>query len=284
MIVLVQYSGKEVIMLPWKYITGSRNLLRPYGVILSSRAYAARKGYREKAKKKKVKVEEKKVGFIPHNLRNLDKFKPTTSRRIDDSWKRDPTDDVYLGKFYKWKVYSFAEALQCHRESHHPTVYNLPSAPLNVTIELDMRADKKNKYVEKFTRIVGIPCPFNHGETRKIVAFCKSTELQQIALDAGANVSGGSELIKSIQVGDLSMHDHQYVVAHNDILPELVSIRGLLKKNFPTTRNGTLTNDVAECIERLSKGINYSTQRDSYEEDYGWIDTCLGTVSGHLTE
>lgn len=31
---------------------------------------AARKGTREKARKKKVKVEVTKVGFIPHNQRN----------------------------------------------------------------------------------------------------------------------------------------------------------------------------------------------------------------------
>lgn len=36
---------------------------------LQVRNYAARKGTREKAKKKKVKVEVKKVGFIPHKLR-----------------------------------------------------------------------------------------------------------------------------------------------------------------------------------------------------------------------
>lgn len=35
---------------------------------------AARKGTREKARKKKVKVEVKKVGFIPHNQRNKDRF------------------------------------------------------------------------------------------------------------------------------------------------------------------------------------------------------------------
>lgn len=34
---------------------------------------AARKGTREKARKKKVKVEIKKVGFIPHNQRHKDK-------------------------------------------------------------------------------------------------------------------------------------------------------------------------------------------------------------------
>lgn len=34
---------------------------------------AARKGTREKARKKKVKVEVKKIGFIPHNQRGKDK-------------------------------------------------------------------------------------------------------------------------------------------------------------------------------------------------------------------
>lgn len=34
---------------------------------------AARKGTREKARKKKVKVEIKKLGFIPHNQRGKDK-------------------------------------------------------------------------------------------------------------------------------------------------------------------------------------------------------------------
>lgn len=35
---------------------------------------AARKGTREKARKKKVKVEVKKIGFIPHNQRGKDKW------------------------------------------------------------------------------------------------------------------------------------------------------------------------------------------------------------------
>lgn len=34
---------------------------------------AARKGYREKARAKKVKKEVKKIGFIPHNLRDKHK-------------------------------------------------------------------------------------------------------------------------------------------------------------------------------------------------------------------
>ena len=44
-----------------------RQNVRP--LFVSATNEAARKGTREKARKKKVKVEIKKVGFIPHNLR-----------------------------------------------------------------------------------------------------------------------------------------------------------------------------------------------------------------------
>lgn len=50
----------------YKHVT-SYNFL-PIG-FLQARNYAARKGTREKARKKKVKVVIEKVGFIPHNLR-----------------------------------------------------------------------------------------------------------------------------------------------------------------------------------------------------------------------
>lgn len=44
-----------------------RQNVRP--LFVSATNEAARKGTREKARKKKVKVEIKKVGFIPHNMR-----------------------------------------------------------------------------------------------------------------------------------------------------------------------------------------------------------------------
>lgn len=45
----------------------------PVCSVFQIREYAARKGTREKARKKKVKVEEKKTEFIPHNQRGLEK-------------------------------------------------------------------------------------------------------------------------------------------------------------------------------------------------------------------
>lgn len=65
------------------------------------------------------------------------------SRKFDDSLKRDPIDDVYVAKYYKWIVYPFAEAVQCHKETHHPEMYNKPDANLHVSIELNMQGEKK---------------------------------------------------------------------------------------------------------------------------------------------
>jgi len=38
----------------------------------------------------------------------------------------------------------------------------------------------------------------------------------------------------------LSLQDFRFVVAHPDILPELVSVRGLMKRKFPNKKSGTL--------------------------------------------
>lgn len=65
------------------------------------------------------------------------------SRKFNDSWKKDPIDDVYAMKYYKWIVYPFAEAVQAHRETHHPEMYNKPNANLFVTLDINMQGEKK---------------------------------------------------------------------------------------------------------------------------------------------
>lgn len=75
-----------------------------------------------------------------HDIREAKKKKLEAKDVIlDDSKKSDPIDNVYISRLYKWKVHSFEEAVQNHRETHHPTIYNLPNAPINALIELDMQ-------------------------------------------------------------------------------------------------------------------------------------------------
>lgn len=103
--------------------------------------------------------------------------------------------------------------------------------------------------------------------------------MQEEARDAGAALVGGSELVKQIQSGDVLLKDFQYVIAHTNILPELVTLRGLMKKKFPNPKSGTLTADVVSSVKKFSNGINYTVSKDEYEKDFGLLETSIGPVS-----
>ncbi|XP_055850966.1 39S ribosomal protein L1, mitochondrial [Episyrphus balteatus] len=254
---------------------------------LSAVTEAARKGTREKARKKKVKVEVKKVGFIPHNQRNKGLNLSKVSKHVDDSWKAIPKDNCYVGKYYRWNVYTVAEAIQCHRETHDPSMYNVPNAPLDVEIELNMQAEKANRFVDNFNRMAMIPHKFDHGDERKILAFTKENHLIAEARQAGASLVGGVELIKDITNGDLLLTDYHFIIAHTNILPELVSLRGLLKRKFPNPRSETLGTNLAEMIKKFSDGVSYAATKDEHQQDFGMIKTCIGTLDmdvKHLEE
>ena len=239
---------------------------------------AARKGTREKARKKKVKVEVKKVGFIPHNQRDKKINLQRSNRHVDDSWKQIPNDNVYVGKYYRWPVYTVREAIECHRETHHPSMYNVPNAPLNVEVELNMQAEKSARFVDNFSRMALVPHKFDHGEDRRILVFTKGNEFIAEAKEAGATVVGGVELIKGITNGEVLLSDFPYVIAHPNILAELVALRGLMKRKFPSPRSETLGPNLGEMIAKFANGISYSAVKDEYQQDFGLISTCIGTL------
>ena len=54
--------------------------------------------------------------------------------------------------------------------------------------------------METFSRIVNMKNTFDHGEERSILVFCKEEELVKDALDGGAALAGGSDIIKMIIV------------------------------------------------------------------------------------
>lgn len=98
-------------------------------------------------------------------------------------------------------------------------------------------------------------------------------------MEAGAALAGGTDLIKLIQKGEYNLRDYPYVVATGNIMPELISLRGLLKKKFPDPRSGTLGLDIAELVKKHMTGILFRAVRDEYQENYGSIKTSIGTVS-----
>lgn len=197
------------------------------------------------------------------------------------------TDNVWIGKYYRWRVYSVAEAIQCHRETHHPTMFGCPDAPLIARIELYMQGEKKTRFVDNFQRTAHVPHKYNHGEERTVLVFAKGEDLVADAQKAGATMVGGSELIKDIQNGKIQLTDFQYVVSHANMLTELVVLRGLMKKKFPNPKSGTLGTDILEMVNRYLNGIQYKAVKDEYQQDFGLIETCIGTLDmepKHLEE
>lgn len=166
-------------------------------------------------------------------------------------------------------------------------MYNLPNAPLVAHVELNMKGEKKTKMVENFHRMAPVQHSFKHGEERTILVFAKSQESLEIARNAGATLTGGPELVKDIQNGDLSLGDYQHVIAHPNILPDLVPIRGLMRKKFPSPKLGTLGANLEELIQKFLNGIQYSAVKDEHQSDFGLISTVIGTLDmdpKHLEE
>jgi large subunit ribosomal protein L1 len=202
----------------------------------------------------------------------------TVNKHQDDSWKQISHDDVFIQKYYQFRVFSVEDAVKSHRETHHPSMYNMPNAPLFAEIELNMQGEKITRFVENFHRMAPIANKFDHGEDRTILAFAKDQESIEIAKKAGASLVGDAGLIKSIQNGDLSLNDYPYIVAHSNILPELVHVRGLMKRRFPNPKNGTLGTDLAEMIQKFLNGITYSVVKDENQQNFAIVTTQFGTL------
>lgn len=157
-------------------------------------------------------------------------------------------------------------------------MYNVPNAPIIARIEINMQGEKSTKFVENFHRMAPIDHKFDHGEERSILAFTKGQENIEEARKAGATVAGDANLVKSIQNGELLLSDFQYVVAHTNMLPDLVHIRGLMKKKFPGPKSGTLGNDVIDMINRFMNGITYMVTKDENQKDFAALEVKFGTL------
>ncbi|KAL4708840.1 hypothetical protein ACJJTC_019356 [Scirpophaga incertulas] len=256
------------------------NTLNLRTVHTSSLFYAARKGTRAKARAKKVKVEVKKVGFIPHNQRGKNKLTTqVTNKHLDDTFKSESKDDVFPMKYYRWVVYSIEDAVRAHQDTHHPSMYNQPNAFVYANIELNMEAVKKNRYLETFTKLCLMPNGFPRDEERTILAFCKTPEMIKAVQDAGATTAGGHDIIKKIQEGQIKVFDYDYIIGHPNILTELVPIRGLIKRRFPSLRSGTLDPDLPALVKKLANGVQFKVVKDENQENFGFVQVPVGRLN-----
>nr|CAG4648010.1 EOG090X089S [Moina brachiata]SVE93083.1 EOG090X089S [Moina brachiata] len=260
-------------------LNSEKPLLVPFFPLVLSQRNAARKGTRERKSKQKVKAEiVKKEDFVPYKVKMARLHVPEGPRRALEKNKPEAIDDVFVTRHFMTRAISLAEAVQFHRETNHPTVYNNPEALLTMQVELDMKLEKKNRYLDNFHRILLLPHRFEYQPERKILALCKTQETQTEALNAGAQAVGGLDLIKRIQSGEVSLADYDYYVAHTNMMQEVLQLRGLMKRKLPNIRSGSMGPDLAKMIGLFSKGLEFSSSKDQYELDYGLVEVPFGRL------
>lgn len=78
--------------------------------------------------------------------------------------------------------------------------------------------------------------------------------------------------------GNVRFTDYQFILAHPDIMPELLALRGLLKKKFPSPKTETLGLDVSAMVSKFINGIFISGKRDENQDNFGLVETSIGRV------
>ena len=101
----------------------------------------------------------------------------------------------------------------------------------------------------------------------------------EIAMENGATLVGGLDLIKNIQKGDVGLHEFKFIFSHPKILTEVAVLRGLMKKKFPNVKDGTLGVDIKSMVDKFSNGIVYSANRDEFVKNFVDIHTKIGRVN-----
>lgn len=89
-------------------------------------------------------------------------------------------------------------------------------------------------------------------------------------------------MVKLALKGNIRFSDYQYILAHPDIMPELLPLRGTLNKRFPSMKNDTLSVDIHDLVQRYLSGLMVFGHRDKEQENFGLVETCIGTVAFFL--
>ncbi|KAM3716181.1 39S ribosomal protein L1 [Dirofilaria immitis] len=190
-----------------------------------------------------------------------------------------PTTNVYIRSAYKTQYYSVSEALQMHREMQQPSIYNNPNARVRLRMELNMTTEKKTKMVNDSEELVPIPYPFKHNEKRTILAFACEQHNRDAAIEAGAEIALGPDMIKKIIKGMFRIDDYDFCVAHTDMASSILPLRGILRSRFPNKINGGLGDNFEEIIGKFKNGVKLIIRGDPVMPIWGLCDTVVGRLT-----
>lgn len=162
------------------------------------------------------------------------------------------------------KTYSAEEAMDLIKKTS--TVKFDPSVELHLKLGID---PTKGEQLVRFT----LTLPHATGKIKKIAAFVSSGKEKE-ALEAGADIAGGEELIA--EMAKTQKINFEVAVATPDMMPKLAKIAKILgpKGLMPNPKTETVNANVKKMIEELKRG-----KLTLKNDDGGNIHATLGKLS-----
>jgi len=133
-----------------------------------------------------------------------------------------------------------------------PLVKKIKFAKFDETVELHLRLGVDPKHADQMVRGT-VVLPNGLGKSKKVLVIASGDKLKE-ALDAGADLVGGDDMVNKIQTENWT--DFDAVIATPDMmrgvgkLGKVLGPRGLM----PNPKTGTVTTDVANAVREVKAG------------------------------
>lgn len=106
-------------------------------------------------------------------------------------------------------------------------------------------------------------------QVTRILCFTKSLDEAALALEKGANLAGGEQLVKKIEAGEVDVVSFDTVLCHVNMWEAIQPLKNVLKKQMPRLgQRELISDDVLTLVERHRKAVLFSAKGDIYEPDY----------------
>ena len=151
------------------------------------------------------------------------------------------------------------------------TLKNLKSAKFDETVEVALNLNVDPRHADQMVR-GSVVLPNGTGKTVRVAVFAKDAKADE-AKAAGADLVGSTDLIESIQAGNI---DFDIVISTPDMMGVLGKVARILgpKGLMPNPKTGTVTMDVAKAVENAKGGqVNFRVDKK------GNIHAGIGKIS-----
>ena len=141
----------------------------------------------------------------------------------------------------------------------------------DASVEAHVRLGVDPRHADQMVRSSAL-LPHGTGRTRRIAVFATGEKVRE-ALDAGADIVGGEDLVKKVQNGEI---DFDVALATPDIMGQVGRLGKILgpRGMMPNPKSGTVTFDIAKAVRDVQGGrVEFRVDR------FGIIHVPVGKVS-----